>query len=191
VGALAACPAFDQNSHAVLDAQDGDGIDSVRPEPGSPLDSRGQFVPCSQRPGCPCVLRVYCVRAVLVHPSLGRRKAKSRSSVSILLLWKQIGTLVPAFADFFSRPLDLHIPESSNGWRGLTVQCWLCLHHGLSSSTCFCPAMADDGSVLALSHLGLSTNIRFCPVMADEGSLLVFFLVSWPLCQHLLLSSNG
>ena len=98
VGAVAACPAFDQNSHAAHDAQDGKGIDSVRPEPGSPLDCRGQFVPCSQRLRCPCVssgiLRWRCTCAPVPQspqgkvPLLGVRHA-------------QAGTLVAAFADFF------------------------------------------------------------------------------------------
>lgn len=98
VGAVAACPAFDQNSHAAHDAQDGKGIDSVRPEPGSPLDCRGQFVPCSQRLRCPFVssgiLRWRCTCAPVPQspqgkvPLLGVRHA-------------QAGTLVAAFADFF------------------------------------------------------------------------------------------
>jgi hypothetical protein len=198
VGAVAACPAFDQKSHAAHDAQDGKGIDSVRPEPGSPLDCRGQFVPYSQRLRCPCVssgiLRWRCTCAPVPQSPQGK--------VPLLgVLHAQAGTLVAAFADFFlglstctcpslywqttagCRSLwDLGFRGSSantyaracNGRRRQNVGLGVLWYLGLGRFSVNTYARACNGrrrqnvGLGVLPYLGLSTGTYLTLVMADE-----------------------
>jgi hypothetical protein len=183
VGAVAACPAFNQNSHAAHDAQDGKGIDSVRPAPDSPHDSRGQFVPCSQRLRCPCVssgiLRWRCTCAPVPQSPQGKVPLLGVLQAAL----GQAGTLVAAFADFFlaSRPAHAFAQQwlTRAGYGSLwdlgldlSTSTHAFVQHWLTRASC---------RFSSLWYLGLQafcTSTNPSPAMADDGSLLVL-MVSW------------